>query len=142
VQVHLARQLLATQDFVRSEALIRDSIKLYEDSSSDPQGEAGAEYWLGELLLKQARLAEAEAVLTAAVERSRRAQMVEWRINRCLNSLGEALYRQGRTKQGREMIVESHRQLFTLMPQKEEAKKRATERMQWLRGLERVASRR
>ena len=59
---------------------------------TDHQYIATAEYFLGEVLLATKRLSEAEAVLTASMNRWERSGAPHWRAMRSANALGEALY--------------------------------------------------
>ena len=77
----------------------------------DHQYIASAEYFLGEVLLATNRPREAEAVLTASMNRWKRAGAPPWRAMRSASALGEALYRQGRTHEAEKYLSESFHEL-------------------------------
>ena len=68
---------------------------------------ASAEYLLGEVCLETNRLSEAEAMLTASMNRWKRTDAPAWRSARSASALGEALYRQGRTREAEHYLTAS-----------------------------------
>jgi hypothetical protein len=63
------------------------------------------------VLLQTNRPKDAEPVFMTAMNRSKHANEPEWRQARSASGLGEALYRQGRTKDAETYLVSSYRTL-------------------------------
>ncbi len=104
----LARILLDESKYADAEAAVRRALAIFVATEpSDHQYIASAEYLLGEVYLATARPAEAEAVLRASMERWKRTDAAAWRVARSASALGEALYRLGRTTDGRRYMTES-----------------------------------
>jgi eukaryotic-like serine/threonine-protein kinase len=59
----------------------------------------------------QHKFADAQAVLTSAMDRWKRSGAPAWRVARSANSLGEALYRQQHNEEAERYLVESYREL-------------------------------
>jgi eukaryotic-like serine/threonine-protein kinase len=127
--VTLARTLFELRKYPEAEATLREALDTFtEGLVPDHQYTASAEYFLGEVLLATKRLSEAEAVLTASMNRWERSGAPHWRVMRSANALGEALYRQGRTKEGAKYLAESLRDLTADPKAEVAAKKKARER--------------
>jgi serine/threonine protein kinase len=77
----------------------------------DHQYVCSAEHLLGEVLLETNRLNDAEAMLTAAMNRWRRTDAPAWRSARSASALGEALYRQGRMREAETYLTRSYTEL-------------------------------
>jgi eukaryotic-like serine/threonine-protein kinase len=127
--VTLARTLIGLKEYREAEYTLRQSLKTLTSAlPADHQYTASAEYLLGEVLLVTNRLTEAETVLTASMNRWQRAGAPPWRAMRCANALGEALYRQGRIREGKKYLSESFRELSADPNADPAAKERARER--------------
>lgn len=125
----LGRTLIERRKYSEAEATLRQALDIYADAvPPDHQYIASTEYFLGEVLLATKRLGEAQAVLTASMNRWERSGAPHWRVMRSANALGEALYRQGRTKEGAKYLAESLRDLTADPKAEVAAKKKARER--------------
>jgi serine/threonine protein kinase/tetratricopeptide (TPR) repeat protein len=112
VATTLARTLIELQRFQEAETKLREALKIFAETLPvDHQHRASAEYFLGELLLATNHPREAEAVLTASMNRWKRGDAPPWRAMRSANALGEALYRQGHITEGEKYLAESFRAL-------------------------------
>lgn len=126
----LASVLLQRQQHSEAEDQLRHALKVYEKTlPPDHQYIAASEHLLGELLLATNRFADAEAVLTAAVNRWKRTDAAPWRSARSASSLGEALHRQGRTREAEKYLVEGYRTLVADAGADADARSRARERL-------------
>ncbi|HEY8538868.1 MAG TPA: tetratricopeptide repeat protein, partial [Steroidobacteraceae bacterium] len=91
----------------QAEEEIRQSLDIFAASlPPDHQYVASAEYVMGEILLATGRLPDAEAMLTASMNRWKRTDAPAWRAGRSASALGEALYRQGRHDEAEKYLVE------------------------------------
>lgn len=127
--ITLARTLTSLGKYSEAEVTLRHALAIFVVTlPGDHQCIASAEYFLGEVLLASKRLSEAEAVLTASMHRWERSGAPHWRVMRSANALGEALYRQGRTKDGARYLSESLRDLTADPKADVAAKKKARER--------------
>lgn len=125
----LARTLIELRKYPEAEAKLREALDIYAGAvPPDHQYIASTEYFLGEVLLATKRLSEAQAVLTASMNRWKRSGAPHWRAMRSANALGEALYRQGRTKEGARYLSESLRELADDPNAEAAAKDKARER--------------
>lgn len=125
----LARTLIELRKYPEAEATLREALDIYAETvPPDHQYIASAEYFLGEVLLATKRLKEAQVILTASMHRWERSGAPHWRVMRSANALGEALYRQGRTKEGAKYLAESLRDLTADPKAEVAAKKKARER--------------
>jgi hypothetical protein len=110
--------------------VLRDTLSLYENVlPPDHQYIASAEYYLGEALLGGLKLADAEAALTASMNRWKRSDAPAWRAARSENALGEALALQGRIADGERHLVDSFGELADDVGADKEAIDRARERI-------------
>jgi len=135
VQLSLATLLMRTQQFARSEALLRESIDIYTATlPADHLSRISAEHYLGEALLEQKKYREAESTLQTALERMRRAAVPQWRIARSQSTLGEALYRQGKIDLAKPLLLQSHAQLAADPLAKQIARDKAQQRVTTLLG--------
>jgi hypothetical protein len=75
------------------------------------------------------KLTEAETVLTASMERWQRAGAPPWRAIRSANALGEAIYRQGRSREGESFLLETFRRISADPKADPMAKQKARERL-------------
>lgn len=113
-----------------AERLLRDALSIYDETlPPDHQYVAAAEHHLGEVLLAKNRLHDAEALLTAAMNRWRRTDAAEWRSARSASALGEALYRDGRTREAEQYLADSYRILARDENADREARIKARERV-------------
>ncbi len=78
---------------------------------ADHQYVASAEYLMGEVMLATNRLPDAEAMLTASMNRWRRTDAPTWRAARSASALGETLHRQGRHAEAEKYLLEGFTQL-------------------------------
>ena len=110
VPIELARQLLSRNDFTAAEKIARSTLDTYRARlPMDPQYVAAAEHFLGEALLGQKRLAEAEQVLRASLARWQQIDALGWRRARCVSTLGEVLYSQGRMTEAEPLLLDGYR---------------------------------
>jgi tetratricopeptide (TPR) repeat protein len=108
----LASVLLNRRDHAEAEDELRTALHVYSRTlPPDHQYVAWSEHVLGEVLLATNRLRDAEAVLTASMNRWKRVNSSAWRSARSASALGEALYRQGRVKAAEPYLVDSYRVL-------------------------------
>ena len=127
----LAAVLTRLSKYDEAESELRRTLETYARTlPPDHQYVASAEHLLGEVLLQTNRLADAEAVLTAAMNRWKRTGASEWRSARSASSLGEALYRQGRSQEAERYLVEGYRGLATDERAEREARIKARERIE------------
>ena len=75
------------------------SIRSAKTRPADHQYVCSAEHLLGEVLLETNRLTDAEAMLTAAMNRWKRTDAPAWRSARSASALGEVLFKQGRMRE-------------------------------------------
>jgi serine/threonine protein kinase len=128
--VTLGRTLLALEEYSEAETTLRQSLNILTSSlPPDHQYIAAAEYFLGEALLAMNKLTEAETVLTASMERWQRAGAPPWRAIRSANALGEAIYRQGRSREGESFLLETFRRISADPKADPMAKQKARERL-------------
>jgi serine/threonine protein kinase len=127
--VILARTLIELKEYREAETTLRQSLEvLLSTLPPDHQYTASAEYILGELLLSSNRPSEAEPVLFASMNRWQRANAPPWRAIRSANALGEALYRQGRTREGERYLSETFHQISVDPHADPAAKRKARQR--------------
>ncbi len=125
----LARTLIDLRKFREAEVTLRQSLDVFAATlPPDHQYTASAEYFLGEVLLATNRPREAEAVLTASMNRWKRSGAPPWRAMRSASALGEAIYRQGRAAEGEKYLSDSHRELSADPKAELAAKDKARER--------------
>jgi tetratricopeptide (TPR) repeat protein len=130
LQTLLAAVTLKQQRYADAEPLLRDTLDLFARSlPPDHQYVASAEYYLGESLLGQGKLSDAEAVLLASMNRWKRTDAPAWRVARSKNALGEVLYRQGRIGEAEQALVGTFRELMADQGADMDAKERARERV-------------
>jgi eukaryotic-like serine/threonine-protein kinase len=84
-------------NMARAETEVRTALDIFATSlPADHQYVASAEFLVGEIFLATNRLPDAEAALTASMNRWKRTDAPSWRAARSASALGEALHRQGR----------------------------------------------
>jgi TolA-binding protein len=126
----LAIVLLKQNDASEAETLLRDTLEMFARSlPPDHQYVASAEHYLGEALLAQNQFSDAEAVLTASMNRWKRTDAPAWRVARSKNALGEALFRQGRSQEAEQILVSTFREL-SIEDADSESKRLARERIE------------
>jgi tetratricopeptide (TPR) repeat protein len=124
--------LLREKKFDLAEKNVREALDLYAKSlPPDHQYIASSEYALGEILLATNRLPEAEAILTASMDRWKRTNSPAWRIARSASALGEAVYRQGRVDEAEKYLVEGYQNICNAEGADEHSKTRARKRLAW-----------
>jgi predicted Zn-dependent protease len=112
LQTSLAQILMRQGRYTEAEAPVRQALDLYARTlPSDHQYVAAAEYVLGEVLLGTDRLPDAEAMLTASMNRWKRTDAPAWRSARSASALGEALYREGHLREAEKYLVIGYREL-------------------------------
>ncbi|MGH8239666.1 MAG: tetratricopeptide repeat protein, partial [Steroidobacteraceae bacterium] len=125
----LARTLIALREYPEAEATLRQSLEIFVAVlPPDHQYVASAEYFLGEVLLATHQPREAAVVLTASVNRWKRSGAPVWRAMRSASALGEALHRQGRTREAAEYLAGSFREISADSNADPEAKEKVRER--------------
>ncbi len=118
----LAGVLIKERMYAEAEKEARAALDIYNTSlPADHQYVASAEHQLGEIMLATGRPADAEALLTAAVNRWQRTGAPQARIARSASALGEALSRLNRPREAEKYLSESHQQLVASQGTKDEA---------------------
>jgi serine/threonine protein kinase len=118
----LAGALIKERKYVEAEKEARTALDIYNTSlPADHQYVASAEHQLGEIMLETGRPADAEALLTAAVNRWQRTGAPQARIARSASALGEALSRLNRPKEAEKYLSESYQQLVASQGTKDDA---------------------
>jgi tetratricopeptide (TPR) repeat protein len=131
LQTTLGIALLKQRKFDEAETVLRETLELYAATlPQDHQYVASTEYYYGEALLGSQRLTDAEAVLMASMNRWKRSDAPAWRSARSRNALGEAVVRQGRTKEGEQILVETFRALASDSGADKEAQSIARDRLE------------
>jgi eukaryotic-like serine/threonine-protein kinase len=105
--VQIERREYAAAETQLDAALVTFNAKLVADHPYI----ASAQHHLAEVLLQTNRLKDAEVMFIEAMNRSKHAKEPEWRAARSASGLGEALYRQGRSKDAETYLVSSYRTL-------------------------------
>jgi hypothetical protein len=109
-QLELTRQLLGQGDFSAAEREARAALASpAARTAAQAQYRASAEYFLGEALLGQRRLAEAETVLRTAVDHWQQLDALGWRSALCRSALGEVLHLAGRGTEAEPLLLASYR---------------------------------
>jgi serine/threonine protein kinase/Flp pilus assembly protein TadD len=97
---------------VRAETEVRKALDIFATTlPADHQYVASTEFLIGEILLATNRLPDAEAALTASMNRWKRTDAPSWRAARSASALGEALHRQGRTAEAEKYLLDGYHQL-------------------------------
>lgn len=131
LQTLLGRVLTNRGKTLEAEVMLREALELYSATlPADHQYVASTEYLLGEALLSANKFPDAEAVLMASMNRWKRSDAPAWRSARSKNALGEALVRQGRTKEGEQILVETYRALASDSGADNEAQAIARDRLE------------
>lgn len=98
--------------YPQAEVEVREAMEIFATTlPSDHQYVASAEYLMGEILLSTNRVTDAEAMLTASMNRWKRSDAPAWRAARSASALGEAVYRQGRNTEAEKYLLESYYEL-------------------------------
>lgn len=105
LQTLLSTVLMKEGNFAGAESVLRETLEL--DLPPDHQYLASAEHYLGEALLAQGKLDDAEAVFSSAMERWKRTEAPAWRSARSASAFGEVLYRQGRKQEAQRYLLSS-----------------------------------
>ncbi len=107
-----ASALMRRGKYTEAERELRHSLDtLAKTRPADHQYVCSAEHLLGEVLLETNRLPDAEAMLTAAMNRWKRTDAPAWRSARSASALGEVLYRQGRMREAETYLTRSYSEL-------------------------------
>jgi len=137
LQHFLAHTLLELGDYAGSERLIRDCLDVHQRRGNGIENTTSSEYLLGASLLGQMRLREASVALNSALNHARESNAPRWRIERIRNTLGEVLYREGRTSEGSRMLHESHDWLVNDRATNAITSRIVQKRMKWFAALSR-----
>jgi serine/threonine protein kinase len=130
LQTMLATVFMKQAKFADAESLLRDTLDLFaKNLPPDHQYVASTEHYLGEALLARGKFKDAEGILTAAMNRWQRTGAPAWRSARSANALGEALYKQGRTREAEDYLVRSYRELIADLGADADSKRIARERV-------------
>jgi tetratricopeptide (TPR) repeat protein len=126
----LATLLELRGKYDEAETQVKASLESYSRTlPPDHQYVAASEYVLGQIYLRTNRLSEAEAVLTASMNRWKRTDAQAWRSARSASALGEALYRQGRSREAERYLRESFQVLAADPTADRETRVKAQERV-------------
>ncbi len=107
-----ASVLMRRGKYSEAERELRHSLDtLAKTRPADHQYVCSAEHLLGEVLLETDRLPDAEAMLTAAMNRWKRTDAPAWRSARSASALGEVLFKQGRMREAETYLTRSYREL-------------------------------
>jgi tetratricopeptide (TPR) repeat protein len=107
-----ASVLMRRGKYTEAERELRHSLGTLEKTRpADHQYVCSAEHLLGEVLLETNRLGDAEAMLTAAMNRWKRTDAPGWRAARSASALGEALYKQGRMREAETYLTRAYTEL-------------------------------
>ncbi len=127
----LATVLLKRRNHLEAEILLRETLDLFATSlPPDHQYVASAEYYLGEALLGQYKLRDAEAVLISSMNRWKRTDAPAWRVSRSKNALGEVLFKQKRFTEAEEYLTSTFIQLALDSGADRETKQKARDRIE------------
>jgi serine/threonine protein kinase len=126
----LAQIHLRQKKFAVAEVEAREALEIYATTlPSDHQYVASAEYVAGESLLSLNRLVDAEAMLSASMNRWKRTDAPAWRAARSAGALGEVLHRQGRSTEAEKYLLEGYNQVAFDTGADQQTKQRARERI-------------
>jgi serine/threonine protein kinase len=99
-------------DLAKAESDVRTALDIFATTlPADHQYVAAGEYVMGEIMLAMNRLPDAEAMLTASMNRWTRTDAPSWRAARSASALGETLHRQGRKTEAEKYLLEGYRGL-------------------------------
>lgn len=112
LRTSLAQILTRQGKYAEAEPELRQALEIFGKTlDPDHQYIASAEYVLGEVLLATKQLPDAEATLTASMNRWKRADAPAWRAARSASALGEALYQEGHIRDAEKYLVQSYETL-------------------------------
>ena len=107
-----ASVLMRRAKYNDAERELRHSLDtLAKTRPADHQYVCSAEHLLGEVLLETNRLADAEAMLTAAMNRWKRTDAPAWRSARSASALGEVFFKQGRMREAETYLTRAYTEL-------------------------------
>ncbi|GFE81596.1 hypothetical protein GCM10011487_35960 [Steroidobacter agaridevorans] len=107
-----ASALMRRAKYTEAERELRHSLDtLAKTRPADHQYVCSAEHLLGEVLLETNRLADAEGMLTAAMNRWKRTDAPAWRAARSASALGEVFYKQGRMREAEQYLTRAYTEL-------------------------------
>lgn len=130
LQTMLGMVLLKQSRFADAEHVLRETLELFAKSlPPDHQYVASAEHYLGEALAGTGKLADAEALFTAATNRWKRTDAPLWRSARSASALGEVLYRQGRNQEAERYLTSSYVTIVTTPGVDSDTREKARERV-------------
>src|SRR5690606_30559948 len=109
-----ASMLMRRGKYAEAERELRHSLDtLGKTRPADHQYVCSAEHLLGEVLLETGRLTDAEAMLTAAMNRWKRTDAPAWRVARSASALGEVFFKQGRMREAETYLSRAYTELAT-----------------------------
>jgi serine/threonine protein kinase len=124
-QIHLRQRRLT-----EAESEVRRGLEIFATTlPPDHQYVASAEYISGEIFLSLNRLADAESMLTASMNRWKRTEAPAWRAARSAGALGEALHRLGRSTEAEKYLLEGYHKVAFDTGADQQTKQRARERI-------------
>ena len=130
LQTMLGMVLLKQARYDEARTVLTDTLDLFAKSlPPDHQYVASAEHYLGEALAGSGKLADAEAMLTAAANRWKRTTAPEWRSARSASALGEVLHREGKNQQAEQYLVSSFKVIAAAPGVDAETRKKSLERI-------------
>jgi tetratricopeptide (TPR) repeat protein len=107
-----ASVLMRRAKYTEAERELRHSLDtLAKTRPADHQYVCSAEHLLGEVLLETGRLSDAEAMLTAAMNRWKRTDAPAWRAARSASALGEVLFKEGRMREAEQYLTRAYMEL-------------------------------
>ncbi|MGH8176731.1 MAG: protein kinase domain-containing protein [Steroidobacter sp.] len=130
LQTMLSTLMIRNEKFTAAEELLRDTLSLFaKHLQPDHQYVASTEHYLGEALLGQRKLADAEKVLTVSIERWKRTGAPAWRSARSASALGDVLHQLGRSQEAERYLVDSYRELTSEPAADQDTKRIARQRI-------------
>jgi DNA-binding winged helix-turn-helix (wHTH) protein/TolA-binding protein len=128
-RLELVRQLLGHDDFAAAERQARSVLQALQKQPQQAQYAATAEYYLGEALLGQQRLTEAERVLRNAAERWEHIDALGWRSALCTSALGEVLHLAGRPQDAEPLLLAGYRAIAVALGADQQVKRKVYQRL-------------
>jgi DNA-binding winged helix-turn-helix (wHTH) protein/tetratricopeptide (TPR) repeat protein len=128
-RLELIRQLLSHDDFAAAERQARSVSQALQKQPPQAQYAATAEYFLGEALLGQQRLSEAEHVLRSAAQRWEHIDALGWRSALCTSALGEVLHLAGRSQDAEPLLLAGYRAIAVDLGADQQVKRKVYQRL-------------
>lgn len=124
----LIEQLLSRGDFAAAERHARSALAA-PPAAPAARFKASAEHFLGEALLGQKRLTEAQSVLRSALERWQQLAAPGWRSAMCASALGEALHLSGRAADAEPLLRAAQRAISVDLDAEQQVKRQVYQRL-------------